>query len=417
MTKRKNKPTTRAGKLGEFKLDPDNANRHTERGRFMVERSIRSRGFARPVVASADGTILAGNQATEIAGDVLAANGDDPDVIVVESDGDALIVHVRRDLKTGRSKAARTLAFEDNRTAEVSINLDPDVLLAERAAGRIQIEEFYTDDELADIFKNATLTPPEPDLKQAPELAQKYGAALGQLWGLDAHRLYIGDATIPETTARLFGDTRAALLATDPPYNVGKDYGDDVDDDKVAADYREFTRTWFALWADRSARQIVTPGVHNLKLWLAEFAPYHVGAWIKTNSMTRGFTTRFLTWEPVLQFGEPDDWSFESILFFGDGWQRRRAHDVFNFPTGTHGGVGDHPCPKPFKLWLEFISSYADAGELVGDAFVGSGTAIVAAESSGRILYGAELSPEYAAISLERWAKMTGRTPALITAW
>jgi DNA modification methylase len=49
-------------------------------------------------------------------------------------------------------------------------------------------------------------------------------------------------------------------------------------------------------------------------------------------------------------------------------------------------------------------------GELVFDAFLGSGTTLIAAEQSDRICYGFELSPNYCDVILTRWENLTGKT-------
>jgi DNA modification methylase len=40
---------------------------------------------------------------------------------------------------------------------------------------------------------------------------------LGQMWILDKHRLYVGDATVPADIGRLMGGEFADLVFTDPP--------------------------------------------------------------------------------------------------------------------------------------------------------------------------------------------------------
>ena len=47
-------------------------------------------------------------------------------------------------------------------------------------------------------------------------------------------------------------------------------------------------------------------------------------------------------------------------------------------------------------------------GEVVVDCFLGSGTALVAAERTGRRCYGMELDPLYADLAVRRWQNWTG---------
>jgi DNA modification methylase len=47
-------------------------------------------------------------------------------------------------------------------------------------------------------------------------------------------------------------------------------------------------------------------------------------------------------------------------------------------------------------------------GDIVYDGFLGSGTTLIAAELTGRICYGTELTPGYCDIIVERYCKNTG---------
>ena len=46
-------------------------------------------------------------------------------------------------------------------------------------------------------------------------------------------------------------------------------------------------------------------------------------------------------------------------------------------------------------------------GDIVLDAFVGSGATIIAAERTGRVCYGIELNPAYVDITVRRWQRLT----------
>jgi len=158
------------------------------------------------------------------------------------------------------------------------------------------------------------------------------------LWQLGRHRLLCGDSTKRDDVDRLMQGKRAALLATDPPYNVGIEYGDETDDSKVAAEYERFTREWMDVWQAVSDRQVITPGCNNLAKWCRWFDPYHIAPWTKTNAMTNGKVSRWWCWEPM--------------LFFGAKWKRERSNDVFNYAVGMQKGVGDHPCPNRYRCGL-----------------------------------------------------------------
>ena len=55
----------------------------------------------------------------------------------------------------------------------------------------------------------------------------------------------------------------------------------------------------------------------------------------------------------------------------------------------------------------------ASRGQAVYDPFLGSGTSLIAAETTGRICYGLELSPAYVDVIVTRWQSLTGRQATL----
>lgn len=64
-----------------------------------------------------------------------------------------------------------------------------------------------------------------------------------------------------------------------------------------------------------------------------------------------------------------------------------------------------HPTQKPLKLIREIIKDYTQNGEIILDAFMGSGTTAVACKQLGRKFIGFEISPEYCKIANKRLAQ------------
>lgn len=362
--------------------------------------------------------------------DVLDDVGWIQQVVVNQQSGHLIDGHLRVSLAMRNHEATVPVLYvdlDDREEALALATLDPIAAMA--AADKSKLDELLREVDtgsaaiqamLAGLAEDAGLDYGKPDAAEDPgaqvdkaeELRAKWGTERGQLWEIPSatcqgaiHRLMCGDSTNLEDVGRLTGDvTRVALLATDPPYNVGIAYGESVDDQKGEDEYRTFTESWFGLWRQVSVRQIVAPGCYNLARWLRWFEPYHVAPWTKTNAMTNGKIARWWCWEP--------------LLFFGDGWKRTRANDVFDFPVPPQKaeGMGSltpyHPCPKPVPMWADLIANYTEPGEFVVDAFDGSGTTIVAAEQTGRRASCMELEPKYVAVALERLAGM-GLQPRL----
>lgn len=70
--------------------------------------------------------------------------------------------------------------------------------------------------------------------------------------------------------------------------------------------------------------------------------------------------------------------------------------------------VRGHPTMKPLALIERSIANATEPGQLVVDPFLGSGTAVIAAERTGRLCYGMDLEPRYCDVILARWEAETG---------
>ncbi len=125
--------------------DSRNANRGTSRGAAMVGHSLRTYGAGRSILIDRYGRIIAGNKT---AANAVAAGLDS--VQVVESDGTRLIAVQRTDLDLETDPKARELAVIDNRSSEVGLDWDADILAAFEESG-LDLSEMFTDQELADI--------------------------------------------------------------------------------------------------------------------------------------------------------------------------------------------------------------------------------------------------------------------------
>jgi DNA modification methylase len=67
-----------------------------------------------------------------------------------------------------------------------------------------------------------------------------------------------------------------------------------------------------------------------------------------------------------------------------------------------------HPTVKPVAMVADAILDCSARGEIVLDAFLGSGTTLIAAERTGRRCYGLELDPAYVDTTIRRWEALTG---------
>jgi len=69
-----------------------------------------------------------------------------------------------------------------------------------------------------------------------------------------------------------------------------------------------------------------------------------------------------------------------------------------------------HGTQKPVECMRRPIANNSRPGQAIYDPFLGSGTSLIAAEMTGRVCYGLELSPAYADVIVKRWELFTGRS-------
>jgi hypothetical protein len=94
----------------------------------------------------------------------------------------------------------------------------------------------------------------------------------------------------------------------------------------------------------------------------------------------------------------------------------RNRSNVWNYPgvnsfsrTGAEGNLlALHPTVKPVALVADALRDCSSRGEIVLDAFLGSGTTLITAERTGRNCRGLELDPAYVDTAIRRWQALTG---------
>ena len=104
---------------------------------------------------------------------------------------------------------------------------------------------------------------------------------------------------------------------------------------------------------------------------------------------------------------------YEPILY---GWREGSSHywcgdrdqgDVWQI---SRPGKNDlHPTMKPVELVERAIENSSRPGNIILDAFGGSGTTLIAAEKTGRIARLIEMDPKYCDVIVRRWQEWTGK--------
>lgn len=135
-------------KINDFRPQSKNANKHTQRGIGMLERSVQSDGWIDAQTAAADGEMISGSARLEVAADKFA----EVEPIVVHTDGSRPVIVVRDDIPTADDPRARRLSVAANQITAADWNPDGE-LLKEWAGEDEQIKRMFQDAEWQEIKK------------------------------------------------------------------------------------------------------------------------------------------------------------------------------------------------------------------------------------------------------------------------
>jgi len=154
--------------LVEITPDARNANRGTERGRYMLEKSLEKLGAGRSILLDKHGNIIAGNKTAEVA----AAIGLE-DVVIVKTDGRQLVAVQRTDLDLD-SIEGREMAYADNRVGQVDLDFNPEQIALDLESG-LELGDFWQDWEFVNIgaMKPEEANDPNAEWVGMPEFEQE----------------------------------------------------------------------------------------------------------------------------------------------------------------------------------------------------------------------------------------------------
>lgn len=360
-----------------------NARTHTDAQVKQIADSIGEFGFTNPVLVDEDGTIIAGH------GRVLAAKRLKLDTVPVM-------------VASGWTEAQRrAYVIADNQLA-LNAGWDEDTLRDElRALGEMGFDLALTgfdDIKLASFIAGTGEGLTDPD--DVPDAQAVAVSRLGDVWVMGEHRLVCGDSTDAATVEAVLAGETADVCLTDPPYGLG-DTASRKNKYSLYVDTRaNLTRTvegFLPIALSHAAAVVLTPGVSNL--WLYP-EPAWTMAWFTPAGAGSG-PWGFCCWQPILCYGKDPKLSH--------GMGRHPDAVVHTEAAGDHG----HPCAKPVNFWAWLLERVSERGALALDLFMGSGTSLISAETSGRRCAGVEIDPAYVDVAVRRWQAYTGRSATL----
>ena len=219
-------------------------------------------------------------------------------------------------------------------------------------------------------------------------------------------------------------DNSVHLMITSPPYNVAKEY----DEDLSLEEYLQFlNRVW------RETYRVIVPGgrvcINVANLGRKPYIPLH--SYIIQGMLEIGYLMRGeIIWNKASSASSSTAWGswlsaanpvlrdiHEYILVFcKETFSRKRENrkntikkeqflewtkSVWTFSAVSAKKIG-HPAPFPEELPYRLIQLYSFKNDVILDPFVGSGTTCLAALKIGRRYVGYDNNPEYVKLAEER---------------
>ncbi len=394
-----------------------NARTHSDKQIAQIAASIGKFGFNNPVLVDGDNRIVAGH------GRVAAAKRLGLDTVPT----------IRLEHLSGAERRAYIIA--DNRLAELA-GWDRDILrielqgLAELDLGfDLEITGFDTTelDLLLDDDAGASAPDPADEIPIANP-----GSAItrpGDIWEMGDHRLLCGDARDASAIALLMSGETAAMVFTDPPYNVKIDghvggagktrhrefmmASGEMSQDAFTRFLTEALGHMAGATHDGAIHFVCMDWRHMAELISAGNAVYdefkNLIVWAKTNG---GMGTFYRSQHELIFVFKKGNAAH--INNFGLGETGRYRTNVWTYPgintfrNGRDDALAMHPTVKPVALVADAIKDVSKRGDIVLDAFGGSGTTLIAAEKTGRKARLLELDPIYCDVICRRFQAYTG---------
>ena len=400
--------------VSDLKTNPRNARTHTTHQIHQIAESIKAFGFTNPVLLDHDNMIVAGH------GRVAGA----------KKLGMSLVPTIR--LEDLSPDQIRAFVIADNRLAEKA-GWDKSILsieLQHLMTIESDLDGTITGFEIPEIDLLLTAENNKPDPDDTFEVAEAAQAVTqsGDMWYLGKHRLLCGSSLEQKSYSTLMGSRRADVVFTDPPWNVPID-GHVCGNGSVrhreflmaSGEMTEFEFISFLSSALRLLARYSTSGSvhfvcmdfrHMGELLTAGKPVYESSSlcvWVKNSGGMARFIVPSTSWSSS---GKTAPASTETM----SRPVRTQSHQRLGVSRGEYLLQADgrrQPAGSPSDG--ETVAMVADAlldcsarGDAVLDAFLGSGSTLIAAERTGRVCHGIELDPIYVDTAVKRWQRYTG---------
>lgn len=272
----------------------------------------------------------------------------------------------------------------------------------------------------------------ESKAKDVPEPPAVPVSRIGDLWMLGDHRVICGNSLEQSTYVQLLAGAAVHAVLSDPPYNVkikgNVSSQDNFEEFAMAsgemngAEWQAFLDAVLALLASHCVSGAV---LFLFMDWRSIHCLYQAGFAAGLNLIN------LVVWyKESGSMGSLYRSSHELVAVFCRGDKIRRNHvelgrhgrdrqNTWVAPGANRPGssanlmLKSHATPKPVELCVDAILDVTDPGDTVLDAFLGSGTTLIAAEKTGRRCCGIEIDPKFVDVIVRRWQDFTGEEAVL----
>jgi DNA modification methylase len=408
-----------------LKLDPRNPRVHSPKQLRQIANSIKTFGFNVPVLVDGQLQIIAGH------GRVMACRQlgwKEVPTVQLEHLTDAQA----RAFMIADNRLTENSVWDDNLLAEqlkelslLSLDFDIDVTGFEMGEIDFRIEQL-----------DAGKSPEEDPADIIPAQMSLSISQAGDLWILGRHRILCASALEEASYSALMADERAAMIFTDPPYNVpinGNVGGlGAIEHREFAMASGEMTEEQFTAFlkqtCDLMARYSRDGSIHFICMdWR------HMGELLAAGKETFSELKNVCVWAKTnAGMGSLYRSQHELVFVFKHGSAPHRNNvelgrygrnrtNIWNYPSvSAFGRVTEegnllalHPTVKPVAMVADAIMDCSARGDLILDSYLGSGTTLIAAERTGRRCYGLEIDPVYADTIIRRWQAYAGEKAIL----
>lgn len=408
--------------IAELTVDPKNPRIHPPQQVRQIAGSIEAFGFNVPVLIDARDQVIAGH------GRLLAAQQlgwlEVPTMCLAH-----LTEPQRRAFQIADNRLTEHASWDPRLLGEQlkalsEVNLDFSLEITGFATAEIDL--------FIEGLAPATDEADDPADAMAPPSSEPPVSRAGDLWLLGPHRLYCGNALEEDPYTTLMGDQRASMVITDPPYNIRiEGYATGLGRTKhrdfamAAGEMTDAEFTTFlthvltqlaAVSAEGALQFIFMDWRHVEDLLRAGRQVYaeckNICVWVKDHAGMGSLYRSQHEFVCVFKHGTAPHHNNIELGRFG-----RSRTNVWRYPSIHSFGLASeegnllalHPTVKPVALVADAILDASKRGEVVLDAFLGSGTTLIAAERTGRICYAMELEPAYVETAIRRWQTWTGQ--------